>query len=143
MPSKPKENKNAAGNVIHDPEPINVEADINRPAGQDPTLETPHRDPGQDPNPLAEPNEAASAETPDATATPPQRVQWEKSNAASMITPAAKATGDPNDTGRRYRVKVLRGIHMEGGRTYNKGDIVESTTDLVGRFGTEKFASAD
>lgn len=99
--------------------------------------ETAPRGAGQDPDPKVKPSGHESQETPDATATPPQPVQTEKSN-------AAQADKAPKKT---YRVRVLRGVHMEEGKTYGKGmpdgDVVNSRTDLVGRFGTEKFESLD
>lgn len=128
---------------VHDPRPIDTSATIDKPAGLDPTLETEPRKAGQDPNPEAEPNEHASQTTPDASATPPQRVQSEKSN-QSMIDLPSKQTGDTElDTGIRYKVKILRGTHAEGGQIYKAGDVFESRSDLVGRFGTEKFESAE
>lgn len=126
------------------PEPgqTDVSATVDQPAGIDPGLPSVPRKAGEDPNPAVEPSKDASAKTPDATATPPQRVQHERSQAFKA---EGEDTGadDPNDTGERWRVKVLRGIHMEGGRTYKTGEIVNSRTDLVGRFGTEKFESVD
>lgn len=37
------------------------------------------------------------------------------------------------------RFKVLAGSHREGGRTYNKGDVVDSAQDLADIHGTDKF----
>lgn len=43
-----------------------------------------------------------------------------------------------------FKIKVLRGAHREGGKTYTKTDgVFESKSDLVARFGTEKFAYGD
>ena len=44
------------------------------------------------------------------------------------------------------KFRVIRGSHSEGGRLYRKGDIVESTTDLLKHNKTglaKKFDSAD
>lgn len=111
-----------------------AKASADKPTNQDDSklAETAKRSAGQDPDPQVQPNPHESQETPSATATPPQSVQTDKSNAAQ-----------PAKAGKRYKVRVLRGVHMEQGKTYSVGDIVESETDLVGRFGTEKFESVD
>jgi len=43
------------------------------------------------------------------------------------------------------KFKVLRGVHSEGGKIYNRGDIVESMSDLLkhNHPGSIRFAGAD
>jgi hypothetical protein len=35
--------------------------------------------------------------------------------------------------------KLLRGLHHQNKRTYSVGDLIESTVDLAGRLGKDKF----
>lgn len=37
------------------------------------------------------------------------------------------------------KFKLLRGLHSHGGKTYQPGNVVESDTDFVARFGRLKF----
>jgi hypothetical protein len=63
---------------------------------------------------------------------------------ASVVMDAQDQAGAARAPARTWRVRVLRGVHHEWGKTYDKDSgWFESTTDLVGRLGTEKFESGD
>lgn len=53
--------------------------------------------------------------------------------------PAPVAAAPVADEPKVFRIRITKGAHREGGKDYLPGDIIPSKTDLVKRFGTERF----